>query len=459
MVADRKGRCVPVKALTVLIAEDEPVLKDLLARLLGSSGYRTLSAGNGEEALSLIHTNQVDILLSDIKMPGMDGMALLKQTKAIDPGIEVILMTAYATLDTAVNALRSGARDYIMKPFDLDEIIASVARAAVMIEKEDASIKSTVLSAATGLVARSPVMKDLMVLIGKVSTSNATVLIQGETGVGKELVAHTIHKGSSRREMPFIKVNCSALPETLLESELFGYEKGAFTGAASQKPGRFELAEGGTLFLDEIGDISLLTQVKLLRVLQHKEFERLGGTTTVSADVRIITATNKNLEKLVEEGAFREDLYYRLNVLPVQVPPLRMRREDIPELIQGFVANASEESGDTGKQFSPEAIKVMAAYRWPGNVRELENIIERLLVITEGSVISLDDLPDKIKMNENDGPGSSLDLLRDNAEEQVIREVLRDCDFNITKAAGVLGISRRSLHRKINKYGIASDKK
>ena len=441
-----------MKKLSVLIAEDERNLAHLLERVLTKEGYELFLAYDGHEALEIIKTTKIDIVLTDIKMPKVEGMTLLKQIKEMDMAIEVIVMTAFATIDTAINALKMGARDYIRKPFDIEEIVDSVHKTSLLIKNATFNVDEQFAVSET-VVANSPKMKALMKMVKKVSGSVANIYIQGETGVGKELIAHAIHELSDRREYPFIKVNCSALPETLLESELFGYEKGAFTGAFARKLGRFELANGGTIFLDEIGDISPLIQLKLLRIIQQKELERLGGTQTISLDVRIITATNKDLEFLVKEGTFREDLYYRLNVIPLTVPPLRERAEDIRELIETFMSISSSLYQTNPKVIEPQALEALVQYSWPGNVRELENIIERILIISEGESIKLEELPPKI-LKRSTVPTESLEAYKESVEAAILKNTLEDCGGNITKAAEKLGISRRSLHRKINKYNL-----
>jgi two-component system response regulator AtoC len=327
----------------ILIAEDEENILNLLERLLKKNGYVTYGAKNGKEALDIAKSKEIDIVITDIRMPEMDGITLIKEIKKMDPCIEVIVMTAFASVDTAIEAVRIGARDYIRKPFDIDEVINAIEKASIQVQNnEDNEIQ--LLHQEEIMVANSQSMKDLRHLILKVASSNATVNISGETGVGKELVAKAIHENGERASKPFIQVNCSAFPETLLESELFGYEKGAFTGANDSKPGRFELANGGTIFLDEIGDISQSIQLKLLRVIQQREVERLGSTQSIPLDIRIITATNKDLKMLVSEKHFREDLYYRLNVIPIAVAPLRDRKEDIKDLISTFMGVASKKN-------------------------------------------------------------------------------------------------------------------
>ncbi len=439
----------------VLICEDEENILNLLDRLLSQKGYKTLKANNGLSALEILKARQVDVVITDIRMPGLDGIGLLKEIKTIDPFIEVLIMTAFATVDTAIAAVKMGARDYIKKPFDIDEVISAVERAALLVDHNNEEDFLN-LSATDMFVAESDSMKQLKKLILKVASSSATVNIHGETGVGKELVAKSIHELSPRKDQPFIQVNCSAFPESLLESELFGYVKGAFTGALDDKPGRFELANGGTIFLDEIGDISPIIQLKLLRVIQQKEVERLGSTKTLALDIRVITATNKDLGKLVSENKFREDLFYRLNVIPIEVAPLRDRKQDIPDLLKVFMGNASFTNKTGQKILSEEALKSILSYSWPGNVRELENVVERLIVISEGPVIGLSDLPEPIRGGEK-RDFSSLDLHKDEVEERLIRKALKDTGGNVTKAAEKIGISRRSLYRKLHKHHIFSD--
>ncbi len=433
----------------ILIVDDEQNILNLLERVLTKAGYPVQKAASGRAALDIIERHPVDIVLTDIRMPDMDGIALLKAIKAQNAPVKVHLMTAFATLDTAIEALKMGAQDYIKKPFKIEDVLQSIEKTELILNHADAE-DYTASTYKTTLICKSPLMKKLLGKIQKVSDANSTVYIHGETGVGKELVARALHENSSRSHMPFIKVNCSALPETLLESELFGYEKGAFTGAHTQKLGRFELANGGTIFLDEIGDISPLIQLKLLRIIQEKELERLGGTQTIPLDVRIITATNKSLESLVEEGTFREDLYYRLNVIPLSVPALRERTDDLPELIDNFLAQTS---AGASKHFSEDAMNALMNYTWPGNVRELENIIERLIVFSDSDTIELGDLPDKIQCNHTTCV-NKLSSTVDDAEAALIRAALSETDGNITHAAEKLGISRRSLHRKINKFNI-----
>ena len=446
---------------SILIVDDEENVSKLLNKIFIKEGYITHTANNGEEALKVLDRNQVDIVITDIKMPGMTGIELLKHIKDIDPSIQVIMITAFATLDTAIDALRMGAKDYITKPFNIDDVLLSVRKltcnreelynSAEDIKKDQKAIKNQ-------LESKSPAMVKVLEMIEHIADTKATVMIYGETGTGKELAAQALHNFSSRNEKPFIKVNCAAIPEALLESELFGYEKGAFTGAVIRKPGKFELANGGSIFLDEIGDVAPAVQVKLLRVLQEREIEHLGGTKTIKIDVRIIAATNKNLEDLVKKGVFREDLYYRLNVVPINLPSLRERKEDIPMLVNSFLSKSSFISGRQQKKISEEALRKLIDYNWPGNIRELENIIERCVVITPRDSITEKDLPAHIikssEVASDYEEGTKLDEVLDCAERDIIIKTLKECGGNRTKASEVLGISRRSLHRKIIKYNI-----
>ncbi|MFL0269270.1 sigma-54-dependent transcriptional regulator [Candidatus Clostridium radicumherbarum] len=450
-----------MKNYSILIVDDEENVTRLLNKVLVKEGYETHMAHNGEEALYIIDNFDIDIVISDIKMPGMSGIELLKNIGRVAPFIKVILITAFATVDTAIEALRMGAKDYITKPFDIEEVIEALRN--LTSDKDEVLIRSQALQkdikkTKNKLESKSAAMLKVIDMIKQIADTRATVMLYGETGTGKELAAETLHNYSSRSHMPFVKVNCAAIPENLLESELFGYEKGAFTGAVLRKPGKFELASGGSIFLDEIGDITLGVQVKLLRILQEKEFERLGGTKTIKVDVRIIAATNKNLEELVKEGSFREDLYYRLNVVPINMPPLRERKEDIPMLALSFLNKSSDISGKAPKSISEEALSKLMAYNWPGNIRELQNIIERCVVITPKSTIGVEDLPLNIsrfqELKEADEEISKLEEALDDTEKEVILKALKESSGNRTKASEILGISRRSLHRKILKYNI-----
>ncbi len=441
----------------ILIVDDEDNVTQLLTKVLSKAGFNTDYAKTGKQALEKIEKNTFDIVITDIKMPEMDGISLLKQINQMDCGIKVILITAFATVNTAIDALRFGATDYIQKPFDIEEVLSSVHKALAGLNVQDKDIDNLSLNIPEAhlIKSKSPSMVKVIQLINQVADTNATVLIQGETGTGKELVAQSLHQLSSRKNQSIIKCNCTAIPETLLESELFGYEKGAFTGAVQRKPGRFELADKGTLFLDEIAELPLLIQSKLLRAIQEKEFERLGGVKTIKTDVRIITATNRDLENEVTKGNFRKDLFYRLNVVSIDLPSLRERKEDLPDLIHYFLKKSALISKRPLKTISEDVKRLFTHYSWPGNIRELENVIERCVVVSQKGEISKSDLPDRFLVNSvSTLEVSNLDNYIDNAERNIIIQSLKECEGNRTQASAKLGISRRSLHRKIVKYQI-----
>ncbi|WP_312647907.1 sigma-54-dependent transcriptional regulator [Aminipila sp.] len=446
----------------ILVVDDELNVRQLLSKVLSKEGYKVYTACDGLEGLELLQTISIDIIVSDIKMPRMTGLEFLHKVKELEPDIGFILITAFATTETAIEAIKNGAQDYVTKPFDFTEILTAVKKltmtrqhtykfgANANMDTSDLKVKS-----------KSPKMQQVLQLAKQVAAAGSTVLLTGETGTGKEVICSAIHRWSPRKDKPLIKVNCGAIPDNLLESELFGYDKGAFTGAVSSKPGRFEVADGGTIFLDEIGDVSPSLQVKLLRVLQEKTFERLGGVKSIHADVRVIAATNKNLKDEVQKGQFREDLYYRLNVVPIHLPPLRERPEDIEDLIKYFLENSAKISGITNpKVVSNETLECLKGYCWPGNIRELENIIERCVVISSGSMIDINCLPVEIReASKTYVAGSTeqeplLNAAIDNIEKEVIKKALSESNGNKTKAALALGISRRSLHRKLQKYGM-----
>lgn len=468
-----------MKNKTILVVDDEQNVRQLICKVLEKEGFSVLTACNGSEGLEIFHKNSIDLIISDIKMPEMSGIEFLHKVKEEDPGVGFILITAFATTETAIDAIRSGAQDYITKPFDLKEIVTTVRKILLAADSSDDLDYRLTGTGESKTTSSSPVMQQVYRLAKKVAVSDSTVLILGETGTGKEVISTAIHQWSRRCDKPMIKVNCGAIPDNLLESELFGYEKGAFTGASSSKPGRFEIADGGTVFLDEIGDISPQLQVKLLRVLQERTFERLGGVRPVSVNVRIIAATNKDLKEAVKAGEFREDLYYRLNVVPIQLPPLRERKEDIEDLVNVFLRSSAGISGCAVKSMSPEAMTCLKNYNWPGNIRELENIVERCVVITEDDIIDADSLPPEItsyttdpgQESESLDPGhaagtssavsgaapetaDSLSSAIDDREREVIIKALKENGGNKTRTALALGISRRSLHRKIQKYDI-----
>jgi DNA-binding NtrC family response regulator len=378
---------------TLLIADDEPNIRKVLEAIFKKEGYRVLTAENGVRASDLAAKEKIDVLITDLIMPDMNGVELLQQVKKQNPSLVAIMITAYATIKTCVDAMRFGASDYITKPFDVNEIRAVVSRAVARSREEGQNGSGgPAKRRATGLMSKavSPSMTEVQEIVTRVAAARSTVLIRGESGTGKELVARALHQQSDRAAGPFVAVSCAALSETLLESELFGHEKNAFTGAATEKKGRFELANGGTLFLDEIGDISPAVQIKLLRVLQQREFERVGGTRTIKVDVRLIAATNADLETLIKDGKFREDLYYRLDVIQLKLPPLRERTEDIPSLVEEFLARFNTENNRQISGFSPEALSLLLIYPWPGNVRELENVVERCVVMSDPAAAAID---------------------------------------------------------------------
>ncbi len=445
---------------TVLVVDDDRTGRETLAEAVSEMGYEVASAAAGPEALDILRQREIDIVLTDLKMPGMDGLELLTRAKRIRPDAFVILVTAFATVDTAVEAMKKGAYDYVMKPIDLRRLRVLLDRAS---HSRDLLIENELLKDQLGekydfsnIIGRSSVMKNVYERIRQVANTRAVVLIEGESGTGKELVANAIHMNSDRRDQPFIKVNCAALPATLLESELFGHERGSFTGAFEQRKGRFELADGGTLFLDEIADLLPGTQVKLLRVLQNYEFERVGGTETLRVDVRTIAATNADLAERVKQGRFREDLYYRLHVVPLNLPPLRERPEDIPLLVSHFVKHYAERNSKDVRGVSAEAMNTLTTYSWPGNVRELQNCVENMVVMSGSTMLGPELLPTEMQQTTvaSDQIGFPIGLSMRQIEEKAIRETLASVGGNRKRAAGILGISLRTLHRKIIEYGI-----
>jgi len=452
---------------TVLIVDDEKNYPPILSAVLEEEGFETLSAYSGKEALKVLENSDVDMVLADMKMPVMDGIELLENIKNRDPDLPVIMMTAYGTVEKAVEAMQKGAYSYILKPFDNERLVLYVNKALAMyrVVKENRQLRSAVASRFSfgNIIGKSKPMQDVFETIRKVAPTSATVLIEGENGTGKELVAKSIHFNSQRRGNPFVAVNCSALAENLLESELFGHEKGAFTGAVSAKKGRFELADGGTLFLDEIGELSQSLQVKLLRVLQEKSFERVGGIKAITVDIRIIAATNKTLKEEVEKGSFREDLFYRFNVLSIVLPPLRQRQEDIRLLVDHFIKKYSGErrSDIPITRLDSEVERFFYDYNWPGNVRELENVIERAMILCPGETITVSDLPKDFKetvrdTNFLDGIPKNATLYEtiDTIEKKMIERALELSDNIQANAAELLGIGRSGLNKKLRKHGI-----
>jgi two-component system response regulator HydG len=436
----------------LLIVDDELSVRDSLSKWFGEEGYEVGTAESAAEALTRLAEKRWDLALIDIKMPRVDGMELQRRLAEADPELITIIMTGYASVETAVQALKNGAYDYVTKPLDPDEIAHVVGKAFAhkRAERENVRLKETVAeSLHPDLIGQSAAMKKIFDAVDTVGPTDATVLITGDSGTGKELVARAIHNASPRRFHPLVPIHCGALTETLLESELFGHEKGAFTGAQYRKKGKFEIAEGGTVFLDEIGDISLKTQTDLLRVLQEREIVRVGGNQPIKVDFRCIAATNKNLEVLVEEGRFRPDLYYRLNVFHIHLPALRERREDIPLLVDHFVRKFSLSMNKKITRVAPLAMTVLQSYEWPGNVRELENAIERAMVVAREPEILEEDFTLKLRVNHAAGEPTTLE----DAERVHILKVLEQCGGNQTRAAEILDIDRVTLHNKLKKYG------
>ncbi|PYN51473.1 MAG: DNA-binding response regulator [Candidatus Rokuibacteriota bacterium] len=443
---------------TLLVADDDPGLRESLERTLTREGYRVVLASDGRAALERVQAGGVDLIVTDLRMPGLTGLELLRAAKAIMPDVDVILLTAFGTVEEAVKAMKDGAYDFLTKPFRREQLIKLVDKALErrdLIEQNRALKKQLEDIRAKGqMIGASPSFRRMLTLVEQIADSSATILIQGESGTGKELVARTIHERSARRNGPFVAVNCAALPETLLESELFGYEKGAFTGAAGRKEGRFELANGGTLFLDEVADLSLVTQPKILRVLQEGEFERLGGTRSLQVDVRIVAATNQDLPEMVKEKRFREDLYYRLNVITVRVPPLRERHEDIRVLAQHYLRVYAAKNGRKLEGFSNEALERLESYAWPGNVRELENLIERTVLLARKDRIDAEDLPEEVAGVKRPPRDAILELVGtplDEIEQRLLDETLRITGGNKTQAAKLLGIDVRTVARKLER--------
>lgn len=437
----------------ILIVDDESVVRDSLGKWFSTEGYDTRTVASAREALEAIQQDTWDIALIDIKMPGMDGMELQKRLHEACPDLTVIIMTGYASVETAVQALKRGAYDYICKPFDPDELVHLISNALEhrRTKQEVVRLRENLEEVFPGnqLIGQSPKMKHVHELIEMVAPTDATVLITGESGTGKELVARAIHAASPRRYMPMVVIHCGALTETLLESELFGHERGAFTGAQYRKKGKFEVADGGTVFLDEISDISLKTQTDLLRVLQEKEIVRVGSNQPIQVDFRCITATNKNLEQLVKEGTFRPDLYYRLNVFCIDLPPLRERREDIPLLVEHFLKKYAEAMNRGVPRVSAPAMDLLLNYEWPGNVRELENAVERALVIGRDPEIQPADFPFQLHPSEPHGERTLEDV-----EHAHIERVLEETHWNLSRAARILDIDRTTLYNKLKRYGL-----
>jgi len=439
----------------ILVADDETIVRESLRDWLSDCGYQVFIAENGHQALEIIEKERLSIVITDLVMPGMDGIELMKRAKDILPTIGVIIITAYGSITTAIAAMKEGAYDYIEKPFcpERAELLVKklVEHQGLIEENISLHQKLEERYRFENIIAKSPKMQQVIEVIKIVARSNATVLIMGDSGTGKELVARAIHSQSHRRGKPFIAVSCAALPESLLESELFGHEKGSFTGAYTQKKGKFEIANRGTLFLDEIGEMSANIQVHLLRVLEEKEFTRVGGNELVKVDVRVVSATNKDIRKAVASGQFREDIYYRLNVVTIELPPLRERKEDIPLLAQHFLKKFAVENQKEITGFSPDATDFLLKYEWPGNVRELENAIERAVILAKNSNIEVTDLPrQNLLLARSASPGKKLEEV----EKNHILDILTETQGNYSEAARILGISRMTLYNKARAYGI-----
>ena len=449
---------------TILIIEDEAKMRRLLELNLGEDGFKTLSAGDAETALKLLASEPVHLVLTDLKLPGLSGLEFLQAAKRQNAALPIVVMTAFGSVETAVEAMKAGASDYVLKPFSLAEMRMVVRKELdhSRLQEENRSLREALGQKYShpNIVARSAKMQEVLATVERVAPTNSTVLLGGESGVGKDLIARAIHEKSRRASGPFVKINSTAIPENLLESELFGYEKGAFTGAVSSKPGKFELADKGTLFLDEIGDVPAVTQVKLLRVLQEREFERLGGTRTVKVDVRLLAATNRDLRAALEQGTFREDLYYRLNVVPIDIAPLRERKEDIPDLANLFLARFAKDSGRELRGISPAAMQILLAHYWPGNVRELQNAIERACALAAGPELEARDVQLDLPRTRAGAPAERFlpeGMTLDQWEDEMIREALKKAGGNKSQAARLLGLSRNALRYRLSKIGIDDD--
>ena len=443
----------------ILVVDDEKNIREGLGKVLELDGYKVLLACDGKEAVQTLNRGDIDLVITDLKMPNLSGEEVLQKATTMSPNLPVIILTGHGTIENAVRAMKNGAYDYLTKPVNMDRLSLLVQRALsareLMLQNRAMQEELQKRHQFSNIIGKSESMKKIFEVVQQVAPSRASVLITGASGVGKEMIADALHYNSPRRDKPLIKVHCAALTETLLESELFGHERGSFTGAVARKRGRFELAHLGTIFLDEIGEISQNVQIKLLRVLEDKTFERVGGEETIEVDVRVIAATNRELKAAIENGEFREDLYYRLNVVNIHIPPLRERKEDIPLLMATFVKEFSEENGKNIEAIEPKARMILYNYSWPGNVRELRNCIESSVVMSKSNIITVDDLPPHINTESDQEfvritTGSTLADI----EREVVRATLAQQNGNKTRAAEVLGIGRKTLHRKLQEYGL-----
>jgi DNA-binding NtrC family response regulator len=458
---------------TILIVEDEAKMLRLLELNLADEGYTTLAAPDAETGLKLLRQEKVDLVLTDLKLPRMDGLEFLQNVKRSNAHLPVILMTAYGTVETAINAMKAGASDYVLKPFSMEEIKLLIGKELDVrrLREENRDLREALGERYQfeNIVAKSGKLQEVLAIVERVAPTNSTVLLGGESGVGKDMIARAIHQHSRRASGPFIKINCTAIPENLLESELFGYERGAFTGAVTSKPGKFELADKGTILLDEIGDVPGAIQVKLLRVLQEREFERLGGTKTLKVDVRVLAATNQDLRAALEQGTFREDLYYRLNVVPISIPPLREHKEDIPYLADHFLARFVRESAKPIKGITPAAMRMLMDFHWPGNIRELENIIERAVALSTGTMLDVGDIRldfgrgvpvtagPGVSSGDAAGPFLPQGMTLEQYEDEIIKEALRRATGNKSQAARLLGLSRNAFRYRLSKLGVPDE--
>jgi len=445
----------------ILIVEDEQKLRRLIELQLAEDGFRSRSAPDAETGLQLLNKEAFDLIVTDFKLPGMTGLEFLQAVKRVDAQLPVVMMTAYGTVESAVDAMKAGASDYVLKPFALAELVMVIRKelATHELRRENRDLREALgrRYEYKNIVARSDKMQAVLALVERVAPTNATVLLGGESGVGKDLIARAIHEHSQRASGPFVKINSTAIPENLLESELFGYEKGAFSGAVSSKPGKFELADKGTLFLDEIGDVPPPIQVKLLRVLQDREFERLGGTRTLKVDVRLIAATNRDLRAALEDGTFRQDLYYRLNVVAIDIPPLREHKEDIPALVDFFLEKFARESGKPARGITPQAMRALTDFHWPGNVRELQNVLERAVTLSAGATLDAADVQIDNAPSRSAAAASTVlpaGMTLEQWEDDMIREALKRANGNKSAAARALGLSRNALRYRLSKIGV-----
>jgi len=450
----------PAEPFSVLVVDDETIVRESLGGWFSEDGYRVVTASSGREALKLAAEGRFQLAILDIKMPGMDGLELQGRLAEAAPDLTIIVMTAYASVDTAVRALKQGAYDYIVKPFDPDELSILVRRAREhrSLVSENRKLKESLAAAAptAPIIGASPAIRRVMELVASVAPTDATVLVQGKSGTGKELVAQALHASSPRRFNPLVAVHCGALAEGVIESELFGHEKGAFTGASFHHKGKFEQADGGTIFLDEIGEVSPKVQIELLRVLEEKRVVRVGGRESVATDFRVVAATNRDLEALVREGRFREDLYWRLNVVAITIPPLSDRSEDVRTLAEHFLARFARQMNIKELRFAPEALAALEAHSWPGNVRELQNAVERAVVLGKPPVIGRDDLPLRVAAGDaSRRPAAAASRTLADVERAHVESVLAESGWNITHAAAVLGVDRGTLYNKIQKHGLA----